>query len=293
MSGKSENVMIGSTMVAPLINRTTGSNLLVHLDGLDISYTDEGPDEPNALVFIHGFPLNKSMWDYQVEKLQATFRVITFDIRGHGETSAGIGEYSIALFAEDMMRLLDHLEISSAILCGHSMGGYIAMNAVSRWPERFCGLVLTNTQCVDDSTQMKTKRMQAMQDIQLYGTEQFADDSILHLFAPGSYVIRKNDIDNIRKMINGTSQESLIKTLRALMCRDETCSILNQIYVPVLLIAGKEDRITPLAASRLMNERIYDAWMTTFPLAGHLCNLEMPDEFNASLQELGTKTLRC
>jgi len=273
--------------------RTIQTQLQVHLDGLDISFTDQGPDDYNAIIFIHGFPLNKSMWDYQVEQLQVNHRVIAYDVRGHGATSEGAGKYSIALFAEDLMRLMDHLEIKNAILCGHSMGGYIAMDAISRWPERFTGAVLTNTQCMDDTPQLKTKRMKAIQDIQQYGIERFADESILNLFAPASYTTRQNEIESIREMIVHTKRETLTKTLRALMCRDEACSKLNQIHVPVLLIAGKEDRITPPAATRMMNAKIYDAWITIMPHAGHLCNLEMPDEFNALLQELSTKTLSC
>jgi pimeloyl-ACP methyl ester carboxylesterase len=96
------------------------------INNLLVSYTDEGEEGSPVIIFIHGFPFNKSMWNLQVEPLKDDYRLIMYDIRGHGNSDAGIEVFSIDLFANDLIGLMDALKIDKAILCGLSMGGYIA-----------------------------------------------------------------------------------------------------------------------------------------------------------------------
>jgi len=283
--------MIDSNTISHPSRRTVGKYLSVFLDDLHVSYTDEGIDDPQAILFIHGFPLNKTMWDNQMYALRNEYRVIAYDVRGHGETSSGNGKFSMTLFAEDLMRLMDLLGIQQAILCGHSMGGYIAVNAVNRWPDRFNGLILSNTLCVNDTAQVKTKRMQTIQNIEQFGTKQFTDECILNLLSPESYSTKKNEIDMIRQMIVHTRKETLVKTLQAIMNREETCTQLQAITIPCLVIVGADDRITPPAAARQINAELRDTWLSILPHSGHLCNMETPDQFNELVRELARKTI--
>ena len=138
--------------------RRIGNNISISINNLSVSYSDHGPDDAPAIIFIHGFPLNKSMWDMQVEALKENYRVIAYDIRGHGNSDPGIDEFFIELFVNDLLRLMEKLGIEKSILCGLSLGGYIALNAVLKYPDRFDGLILNDTQCIADTPEIKENR---------------------------------------------------------------------------------------------------------------------------------------
>jgi len=127
-----------------------------------VSYTDEGKYGAPVIIFIHGFPFNMSMWNPQIESLSNYCRVITYDIRGFGNSDAGNEEFTIELFAKDLISLMDALKIDITILCGLSMGGYIALNAIENYAGRFSALILSDTSCKADTSEAKEKRIKAM-----------------------------------------------------------------------------------------------------------------------------------
>jgi 3-oxoadipate enol-lactonase len=255
------------------------------INNLLVSYTDEGQHGSPVIIFIHGFPFNKSMWNLQVEPLRDNYRLIMYDIRGHGNSDAGNEDFSIDLFASDLISLMDTLKIDKAILCGLSMGGYIALNAIGKYQERFDALVLSDTQCMADTTEAKEKRMKAIESIRKTGVEEYAGESIKKLFASESFTTRVKQIADVREMILKTSEQSLCSTLLALSVRKETCNILPEIKVPVLIMVGNEDKITPPDAARFIHERIEGSLLKIIDHAGHLSNLENPDEFNNQLKK--------
>jgi 3-oxoadipate enol-lactonase len=249
-----------------------------------IGYSDEGTHDAPAFIFVHGFPFNRSMWKSQMEALSEGWRVVACDIRGHGESDIGEKPFSIGLFAQDLIGLMDALEIEKAVLCGLSMGGYIALNAVLSHPGRFDALVLSDTQCAADSPEGKEKRLEAIEAISKSGVESFADASLKNLFAPGSLKREGAEIAAAREMITATAEETLIRSLRALREREESCSRLQEIAVPVLVMVGEQDGITPPAAARLMQEKIEGCRLAVIAQAGHLSNMENPDSFNKELK---------
>lgn len=265
--------------------RNSGSNIMVAVKDITISYNDEGKEKDAVIIFIHGFPFNKSMWNKQMEALKNDYRVIAYDVRGHGNSDAGTKDFSIDLFASDLLNLMDALKIDKAMLCGLSMGGYIALNAVESYPDRFDALILSDTTCTADTPEAKEKRMKTIESIRKDGVEKFADDSIKNLFASESFSTKKKEIAAVREMIVNTTEELLCKTLRAFYERKETCSKLSDIYVPVLIMVGEEDKITPLAAAQLMQEKIKESLLSIIEHAGHLSNIENPLEFNNQLKE--------
>jgi 3-oxoadipate enol-lactonase len=249
-----------------------------------VSYTDEGKYGAPAIIFIHGFPFNMSMWNAQIESLTNYCRVITYDIRGFGNSDAGKEDFSIELFAKDLISLMDALKIDKTILCGLSMGGYITLNAIENYAGRFNALILSDTSCKADTTEAKEKRMKAIESIRNDGVEKYADESIKNLFAAESFTNRAKEIDAVRKMIVNTSVQSLCNGLLALSMRKETCSFLKKIKVPVLIIVGKEDRITPPAAAKFMHEKVKDSFLKVLEHSGHLSNIENSEEFNYQLR---------
>ncbi|HET6769122.1 MAG TPA: alpha/beta fold hydrolase [Chitinophagaceae bacterium] len=263
--------------------RRIGNNISITINNLRVSYSDHGPDDAPVIILIHGFPLNKSMWDTQVEALKEDYRVIAYDIRGHGNSDPGIDEFFIELFVNDLLRFMEKLGIEKSILCGLSLGGYIALNAVLKYPDRFDGLILNDTQCIADTSDIKENRCLAIISIMKDGVEQYANEMIENLFARESFTKKKNEIIAVKEMILSTPKQSLCNTLHALAERKETCDQLPEINIPVLIMVGKEDKITPIAAARQMDEKILNSTLKIIQHAGHLSNLENPSEFNFQL----------
>ena len=264
--------------------RYTGNNIKLMVNDLMVNYTDVGPDEAPVIIFIHGYPLNKSMWDKQVEVLKDNFRVIAYDIRGHGESDAGNEAFSIDLFVADLIGLMDALRIHKVSLCGLSMGGYISLKAIESYPERFEAVVLSDTTCMADSTEAKNKRMKAVESIIQKGVAQYADGSIKNFFPKESFTTCPEVISSVKAMIINTSELSLCSTLLALSSRHETCTKLPDIKVPVLILVGENDGITPPSAAIFMHENIEKSSLEIIKHAGHLSNLENPEEFNKHLK---------
>ncbi len=250
-----------------------------------VSYIDEGLVGASTIIFIHGFPLNKAMWNKQVEDLKGNFRLIAYDIRGHGDTKPGDDDFSIELFAKDLLSMMDALKIDKAILCGFSMGGYIALNAIENYPERFNALLLCDTDCAADLSEAKERRMKTIESIKEKGVEQYAQESLKKLFAPISFLKQIEEITIVREMIMQTSEQSLFKTLHALANRSESCTKLHKIKVPVLIMVGKDDEITPPAVALSMHKKILNSTIHIIDHTGHLSNMENPIQFNNQLKK--------
>jgi 3-oxoadipate enol-lactonase len=263
--------------------RSTGTDLKVKANGIEICYDDLGAGTL-PVIFIHGFPFNKSSWQPQLDALQAQFRVIAYDNRGFGQSQEGDEKLTVTLMANDLIKLMDSLEIDKAIICGLSMGGYIALNAVTRFPDRFAAFVLCDTQCVSDTPEGAKKRYETAEKIQKEGKEKFAEGFMGKLFAKETVASNMSVQENVRSMIISTSVPTLVAALDALAQRTETCTELKNVAKPSLIICGEEDGITPPAQSETMHKNLSGSEIVIIPNAGHLSNLEQPALFNEILQ---------
>lgn len=248
-----------------------------------IYYIDQGPREAMPVVLIHGFPLNHTMWAPQIAALPDKHRVIAYDIRGHGESNVGGGQYTMDIFADDLIALLNHLKIEKAVLCGLSMGGYIALRALERHPERVSALVLCDTRSEADSDETKGKRFSAVESIKEKGVPLFAEGFIKSAFAPETFINHPGVVQNVRGMILKNSSLGICSSLLAMAFRTDTTASLSQITIPTLIMVGENDQLTPPLASLSMQEKIPHARMYVIPGAGHLSNLENPTAFNQKL----------
>lgn len=262
-----------------------GNNISMFANKHTISYFDEGPENAPVIIFIHGFPLNKSMWRKQAEALKESTRVIAYDVRGHGDSDSGTVDFSIELFVQDLLSLLDLLKIDKAILCGLSMGGYIALNAIENHPDRFRALVLCDSNCVPDTPEAREKRVKAIESIREKGVKKYVDESIEYLLAAENFTTKPGLVAEIRTMMVNTAWQTLVNTLQALSNRKETCSKLPEIRIPVLIIVGIEDIITPPDAAKFIHKKINGSMLSILPHAGHLSNLENPEQFNDILKK--------
>lgn len=251
-------------------------------NSINLSYDDLG-EGGIPIIFIHGFPFDRTMWQPQMDFFKSTNRVIAFDIRGFGESKDEESALSIDLFAEDLISFMDTLRIDKAIICGLSMGGYIALNAVKRFQNRFEGLILADTQCIADSDEAKQKRYKAIDEIVLHGTTGFNEAFIKNVLHKDSLSSKKEVVEKTRRMVYSNSEHIMGMGLTALAERSETCSTLSKITIPTLILCGREDTVTPIAQAESMKSSIYGSVLRIIDHAGHLSNLEQPESFNQHL----------
>lgn len=264
--------------------RNSYKNILTEVNGVQLSYNDVG--EGNIpVLFLHGFPFDKSMWKGQLDFLKSTNRLIAIDIRGFGESTDEDSKLSMDLFADDLIALLDKLNIEKAVICGLSMGGFIALNAVKRFPERFEALILCDTQCIADTADVKKNRMKTIEQINSEGPEEFNEKFVKSVFHPNSMKNEKELVNYLRSVVYANSKEVLTRGLTALAERSETCSTLDKIHIPTLIICGRQDEVTPLSESEFMHKHISESVLKIIENAGHVSNLEHPEEFNTNLKE--------
>jgi pimeloyl-ACP methyl ester carboxylesterase len=261
-----------------------GRGILINLNGVSICYDDFGTGTI-PIIFIHGFPFDKSSWEPQLEFLSQTQRVIAYDIRGFGKSSVGDEEQTISLFAGDLIRLMDALQIPQAIVCGLSMGGYIVLNAVTRHPERFKAIILSDTQCIADTPEVKANRYKTIYQINEQGLNGFTENFIKNIFADKTYSTNNELVENIKAVILSNSAKSVTATLTAIAERVETCSLLMRNILPTLILCGTEDKLTPFVQSEFLSITLKNSKLHSIENAGHLSNLEQPDEFNKCISD--------
>ncbi|MFQ5401333.1 MAG: alpha/beta fold hydrolase [Anaerolineae bacterium] len=243
-----------------------------------MAYQDscDGP----TLLLIHGFPLDSALWELQFQDLNDVARLIAPDLRGHGRSEGVPGPYSMAIFADDLAGLLDHLGIDRpVIVCGLSMGGYIAFEFYRRFPERVAGLILTATRAAADSEEGRANRDKAAETVRAQGVTPIVEGMLPKLMAPASYEDEEL-VDYVKDMMMGASVEGMVGALQAMKERPDSTPTLAEIEVPILIIHGAEDQIIPLAEAEAMHDAIPHSRLVVIPDAGHLPNLEQPDEFN-------------
>jgi 3-oxoadipate enol-lactonase len=226
------------------------------------------------------------MWKGQVEMLQEkNLRVIAYDIRGHGQSGVGDGQYTIELFVDDLVALLDHLEIAKVILCGFSMGGYIALRAIERNPDRFSALVLCDTMSAADSNEAKIRRANSVKVVKKEGGAKFTEGFLKAVFASQTFDNKPYVVDEIRRTILSNPPLGICGSLLAMAGRTDTTEALSKISVPTLIMAGEHDTVTPPSAAKVMHGRIPNSRLHLIENAAHMSNLENPGLFNEHLAE--------
>jgi len=266
---------------------TKGYNLTTTVNNFSLSYDDVGEDLI-PIIFLHGYPFDKTMWKLQLDFLKSSNRVIACDIRGFGKSTDEKSHLSIDLFANDLIKFMDKLNIDKAIVCGLSMGGFIALNAQQRYPNRFEALILCDTQCISDTTEVKDKRYKIINEIAVNGVTNFNEGFIKSVFCKDSFSNKKELVKNLHHVVFSNSQHIITMGLTALAERSETCSTLSAVNIPTMIICGREDEVAPLAQSESMHTSIKGSILHVIDDAGHVSNLEQPHKFNKHLLDFIT-----
>lgn len=237
-------------------------------------------DKP-ALLLIHGFPLSSQMWAPQLEDLDEFVRVIAPDLRGHGQSDSVSGDYSIGMLADDCADLLGHLNITTPfVVCGLSMGGYIALEFYRRYPDLVAGLILASTRAGADSEEGKAGRDKAADLARTEGATAVSEGMLLKMLAPQNSETDEELVEYVREVMSTASLNGVVGALAAMRDRIDSTPMLGDIDVPVLIIHGADDQLIPVTEAEAMYKAIPDSELVILPDAGHLPNLEQPDMFN-------------
>jgi 3-oxoadipate enol-lactonase len=238
-----------------------------------------------ALVLLHAFPLNARMWESQLAAAAHGWHVIAPHVRG---ADGGIDDRSTASvtmddYAADVVDLLDALHIQDAVLCGLSMGGYLALSLMRHAPTYVRGLVLADTKAQADTPEGLEARRAMISLVETRGVAAVADAMVPKLLGVTTREQRPLVETRVRTLIQANSVQSIAGAVRAMMSRSDSTALLSSIRVPTLVVVGDEDAVTPPANAEELHAAIAGAELVRIPAAGHLSSLERPDEFNAAL----------
>lgn len=248
-------------------------------EAISLAYDEAGSGQ--AVLFIHGFPLNRQMWQPQIEALSsAGFRVIVPDLRGFGESATGESSGTMDAMADDLIRLLDQLQIEKAAVAGMSMGGYVLLNLLSRYPQRLNAACFVVTRSDADDETGRAKRNHLITEIEAGRPQAVAEAFIPVLFAPDTTQTRPEMVEMVRSWIAATPEAGLIHGLQAIRDRVNSTPLLATLQIPTLVIGAEEDQAIPPEKSRDLATRIPAAKLSMLPAVGHMANLENAKHFN-------------
>ncbi len=238
-----------------------------------------------ALVFLHAFPLNARMWEGQLAFAGRGWHVVAPHMRGMdgGLSDRPTASVTMEDYAADVVDLLDALHLEDAVLCGLSMGGYLALALMRHAPTYIRGLVLADTKSQADTPEGLEARRAMLSLVETKGVDAVAEAMVPKLLGATTRAQFPQVEARVRALIQSNSAESIAGAVRALMSRHDSTALLGSIRVPALVIVGDEDVVTPPANAEALRAAIPGAQLVCLSGAGHLSNLERPDEFNAAL----------
>lgn len=250
-------------------------------NAVSLHYQENGTGMP--VLMLHGFPFDHRIWDAQVEALKSTYRLITPDLRGHGQSSAPEGTYDMESMVADLVVLLDNLGIDRAVWVGHSMGGYITMAALRTVPERIMGIGLVATHPHPDTDDRRILRNESAELALTNGSTDVAFSMMAVIFSPN--VEGKSPMaQNIYNIMVNTPPTGVAGALRGMAIRPDSVETLRNTEVPAVVIVGTEDQIVKLDVAEEMAALMPHAALVKIPDAGHLPMIEQPEATTAALR---------
>lgn len=261
----------------------------IEIGGAALNVFDEGAGQP--LVFLHGFPLDHTMWRAQIEAFAPRYRVLAPDLRGFGVSEARGETVTMEDFAYDLLWLLDALgEQRPVALCGLSMGGYIALRFVEKFPSRLDRLVLCDTRAAADSAEAAANRLKTAERVLAAGAEFVAEAMLPKLFGQRTAREQPARVADVRRVMAVTQPAAIAAAQRGMAQRPDSTALLPTIRTPTLVVVGAEDAISPPDEMRGMAAAIPGAEFVVIPDAGHMAPLENPAAFNAALAKFLTRS---
>lgn len=249
-----------------------------------LHYVERGSGTP--LVLVHGFPLDHSMWQGQLEGLSNRFQLLAPDLRGFGQSVVTPGLATMQLMADDLADLLDAAGIREPVaFCGLSMGGYVAWQFALRHRDRLAKLILCDTRAVGDSAETAANRIGLAARVLKEGPGFVAETMLPKLFAPATSAAGAPCVEATKQVILRSDPKGIAAASRGMAQRPDVTAQLSRIDVPALIICGEHDAISPPAEMRGIAEAMPQATYVEIAGAGHMAPLEKPAEVNAAIAE--------
>jgi pimeloyl-ACP methyl ester carboxylesterase len=242
-----------------------------------VRYLETGSGWP--VLLLHAFPLNADLWAPQLERAPEGFRFIAPDV------ATRPGAETIDEMAADVLLMAEHLEIERAVIGGISMGGYVTFSAYRQAPERFSGMLLANTRAAADTADARQMRDRLIALAREKGPSAIVDDMMPKLLGATSLRERADVQAQVRRIAGSNTAESIAGALMAMKSRADMSDMLERISCATLVIGGDEDAATPLDEVERMQLRIPRSRFVTLHGAGHLSNLEAPEDFSRALTD--------
>lgn len=245
-----------------------------------------------TLLLIHGFPLDGFFWHAQTEGLADAAQVLAPHLRGFGDDRRPLPTaLTMESFADDLRALLDAQGVERAVLCGLSMGGYVAMAFAEQWPERVSGLILCNTRATADTFEGKAAREQTALDAMGKGAAVIARAMVPKVLSERTRRHHPEVAGRMEALMARQRPEAIAAAARGMALRPDRTAALRRLDLPALIITGSDDALMPLPTSEAMHEALKGSRMVVIDGAAHLTNVEAPQLFNEAvlhfLDELG------
>ena len=247
-----------------------------------VSVTTSGLGTP--LILLHGFPLDHRQWLPQLEQLSAHYRVIAPDLRGFGQSPLTEQQYTLADLAEDVEQIRQHFcPDERIVLCGLSMGGYVAFEYWRKHAAHLLGLVLVNTKPDADTAEARAARQQMSAVARQAGSWEAVSAMLPKLLSAKHLIERGPAYQAIEQMLSSCSVDAICHAQQALAQRADFIAKLPAIETPTLVITGSDDSIAPPESTRKWAAVIANSDCQIISGAAHLTPLEAPDQFNSLL----------
>jgi pimeloyl-ACP methyl ester carboxylesterase len=264
---------------------------LVRAGQIDLQVVERGAGMP--IVLVHGFPLDHSMWEAQIEALSRHWRVIAVDLRGFGGSQVTPGTVTMERMADDLSELLGALQIDEpVVMVGLSMGGYVAFQFRRRHGDRLRAMVLCDTRAIADTPEGAQGRHKLAEQTLTEGTAPVADAMLPKLFGPHVLESDREPVEATRRVMLANSPEGVAAALRGMAARPDVTDDLPQIALPVLVIVGQDDVISTVDEMRGIAQRIPACEFVVIPRSGHMTPLENPAAFNEAIEQFLSRVER-
>jgi 3-oxoadipate enol-lactonase len=248
---------------------------------LTIGYEEAGSGLP--LVLLHAFPLDRGMWQPQIAPLAGAARVVALDLPGFGESPSA--PFTIEGVADVVAEFFAERKISKAVVCGLSMGGYVALALARKHADKIAGLILADTRAGVDDTTAKANRDKSIALATEKGSAALFDTMLPKLLSESTLGGKPDVVQCVKALAAKQPSASVVAALAALRDRPDANPGLKSIAVPTLVIVGEYDAVTPPLAAANLSAQIRGSKLVHIPGAGHLSNVENPEAFNAAVRE--------
>jgi pimeloyl-ACP methyl ester carboxylesterase len=256
----------------------------VRANGIRIAFEEAGSGAP--LLLLHGFVLDHTLWDAQVETLARSYRLILPDLRALGQTENPDVQISMEQMADDMAGLLMALDIPAAAVAGFSMGGFVLAQMVLRHPLKVRAAAFLCTRATADTAAQQKRRLELMRLVTDEGIRAFSQVFSPHLFSHAYASAHPEGVEKIRRVVEAQRPEGIAAVLDAMRRREDATPRLGEIQVPCAVVAGELDELIQVQDMKELHEGLKDSTFEVIEGSGHMAPMEAPDRVSFALDQL-------